>query len=66
MSACNCIGPQNGEPVCPCEMKNVKIIDGRYVRVEDLGAAPVRSGDNFWKKDEHYSWVNKPDAAKEY
>lgn len=20
MSACNCLGPQNGEPLCPCQM----------------------------------------------
>ena len=39
-SACGCIGPQNGEPLCPCKMRGVKIVDGRYVRVEDLGPAP--------------------------
>lgn len=39
--ACNCIGPQNGEPVCPCMMRSVRIVNGRYVRVErDLGPAP--------------------------
>lgn len=37
---CNCIGPQNGQPLCPCAMRGVQIIDGRYVRVEDLGPAP--------------------------
>ena len=35
--ACNCIGPQNGEPVCPCRMKNVVIVDGRYKEIIDLG-----------------------------
>lgn len=40
MSACGCIGPQNGQPVCPCQMRNVKVINGRYVRVQDLGPAP--------------------------
>jgi hypothetical protein len=35
--ACNCIGPQNGEPLCPCQMRGVTIKDGRYQRVEDLG-----------------------------
>ncbi len=35
--ACNCMGPQNGDPVCPCQMRNVRIIDGRYVMVRDLG-----------------------------
>lgn len=39
--ACNCIGPQNGEPYCPCMMRNVVERDGRWVRTEtDLG--PVR------------------------
>jgi hypothetical protein len=38
---CNCIGPQNGQPACPCAMRDVKIVDGRYVRVTDLG--PVNS-----------------------
>ena len=39
---CGCIGPQNGEPLCPCMMRGVVIRDGRYVRVEDLG--PVKEG----------------------
>lgn len=38
--ACNCIGPQNGQPLCPCQMRSVAIVDGRYVRTEDLG--PVK------------------------
>lgn len=38
--ACNCIGRQNGEPLCPCRMRGVKVIDGRYVEVIDHG--PVR------------------------
>jgi len=37
--ACCCIGPQNGEPVCPCKMKDLRIIDGRYVQVIDYGPA---------------------------
>ena len=36
---CFCIGPQNGDPVCPCRMRNVKIIDGRYKEILDLGPA---------------------------
>lgn len=35
--ACNCMGPQNGDPVCPCQMRSVRIIDARYVMVRDLG-----------------------------
>ena len=34
---CNCIGPQNGQPLCPCQMQNVKVVDGRYVFQQDLG-----------------------------
>ena len=41
MSTCNCMGPQNGQPLCPCRMRDVKTIDGRYVRVEDLGPDPT-------------------------
>lgn len=37
---CNCTGPQNGEPVCPCAMRSVKIKNGRYVQEHDLGPAP--------------------------
>lgn len=37
---CNCIGPQSGQPLCPCAMRGVQIIDGRYVQVKDLGPAP--------------------------
>jgi hypothetical protein len=38
--ACFCIGPQNGEPYCPCQMRSLGIIqrDGRWVQPEkDLG-----------------------------
>ena len=38
--ACFCIGPQRGEPLCPCMMRNVKIRGGRYVQVIDHGPAP--------------------------
>src|SRR5579859_3595292 len=38
--ACNCIGPQNGQPLCPCAMRGVRIIDGRYIKIQDLGPAP--------------------------
>ena len=34
---CCCIGPINGEPVCPCRMRNVKEVDGRYIEINDLG-----------------------------
>lgn len=46
--ACNCIGPQNGQPVCPCAMRGVTIEDGRYVQRNDLGPAPgkIKSGAN--------------------
>lgn len=37
---CFCRGPQNGQPACPCQMRGVQIVDGRYVRVVDLGPAP--------------------------
>lgn len=39
--ACGCIGPQNGEPKCPCMMRNVVQRDGHWIeRERDLG--PVR------------------------
>jgi len=38
--ACNCIGPQNGQPRCPCMMRNIIKRDGRWVQIEqDLGPA---------------------------
>lgn len=37
---CGCIGPQNGQPLCPCQMRGVTIQNGRYVRIQDLGPAP--------------------------
>lgn len=49
--ACNYIGPQNGEPLCPCQMRNVIERDGRYIkREQDLGpvttpvVTPIPSG----------------------
>lgn len=40
--ACNCVGPRNGQPRCPCQMRNVIEREGRWIVPEqDLG--PVRS-----------------------
>jgi hypothetical protein len=37
---CFCVGPQNGEPKCPCMMKDVIVRNGRYIQREvDLGPA---------------------------
>ena len=38
--ACNCIGPQNGQPLCPCMMAGVEVKNGRYVKTIDYG--PVK------------------------
>jgi len=35
--ACGCMGPRDGEPVCPCEMRYVRVVDGHYIKVTDLG-----------------------------
>jgi hypothetical protein len=37
MSSCFCIGPQNGQPICPCHMRRVEVRNGRYVEVIDHG-----------------------------
>lgn len=45
MHTCNCIGPQNGAPYCPCMMstKGVIVCDGRWIEPErDLGPARPR------------------------
>jgi hypothetical protein len=41
LHACNCVGPQDGQPLCPCRMSSVRIVDGRYVEVIDHGPAPI-------------------------
>jgi len=41
LETCNCVGPQNGQPVCPCQMRHVVIENGRYVLKKDLGPAPA-------------------------
>lgn len=35
---CFCAGPQDGEPLCKCRMRDVIVRDGRYFKNEvDLG-----------------------------
>lgn len=43
--ACGCIGPQNGQPRCPCMMRGMRQINGRWVEVIDHG--PVKAGEEF-------------------
>jgi hypothetical protein len=41
VSACGCMGPQYGQPLCPCRMRGVIERDGRYYLPEqDLGPVP--------------------------
>lgn len=52
--ACNCMGPQNGEPFCPCMMRRLGVIkqNGRWIEpTKDLG--PVVEGidiDDFFRR----------------
>ena len=41
---CNCIGPQAGQPLCPCQMRHVTVENGRYVRRHDLGPVQPKVG----------------------
>jgi hypothetical protein len=52
VSSCNCIGPQGGQPKCPCMMRGLVQRDGRWIEPErDLGPVTplVRIGDNVAK-----------------
>lgn len=40
LTPCGCIGPQNGQPLCPCAMKSLVVKGGRYVQIIDHGPAP--------------------------
>lgn len=37
--SCGCVGPQGGQPLCPCRMRGLKVVDGRWVEVIDHGPA---------------------------
>jgi len=50
VNSCYCIGPQNGEPVCPCQMRTVTVENGRYVRKQDLGAVVKPEDKSAWDK----------------
>lgn len=40
---CDCVGPQDDEPYCPCQMRNVKVKHGRYIEEVDLGPAAPKN-----------------------
>lgn len=44
-NACGCIGPQNGQPRCPCMKQNMRQVDGRWVEIIDHG--PVKEDHKF-------------------
>lgn len=35
--ACGCVGPKKGQPLCPCRMRNVRNVNGRWVETIDHG-----------------------------
>lgn len=57
--ACNCIGPQKGQPRCPCMMRGVQEVDGRYVKIEDLG--PVKHKEDVPCLYKQYQETCKPE-----
>lgn len=41
LNLCACMGPQNGQPLCPCAMRGVIVRNGRYIVPEkDIGPVP--------------------------
>lgn len=46
-AACNCIGPQNGQPLCPCQMRGLVEVDGQWVRPSQT-IGPVRPKAREW------------------
>lgn len=39
---CGCVGPAPGYPLCPCAMRGIQVINGRFVRpAQDLGPVPT-------------------------
>lgn len=48
--ACNCIGPQGGNPVCPCKMRGLKHVDGRWV--EEIDHGPSGWNSKEWEEFE--------------
>lgn len=48
---CCCMGPMDGNPVCPCNMKYVKIVDGHYIQITDMG----KVGDREFTTNENFT-----------
>lgn len=40
VEACFCVGPQNGDPVCPCRMRHLKPVNGRWI--EEIDHGPIK------------------------
>lgn len=32
---CGCMGPMDGQPVCPCRMAWVEVVDGKYYQIQE-------------------------------
>lgn len=41
--ACFCTGPKPGMPACPCRMRNMTKVEGRWVEMIDHGPVQERS-----------------------
>jgi hypothetical protein len=46
--ACCCLGPRDGDPVCPCAMAYVEQVNGVYYQISEQ------------KIDGEYTWVVEP------
>jgi hypothetical protein len=46
VNSCFCIGPQGTEPLCPCAMRSVKVLNGRYII--DLGPIKPKEAIDYY------------------
>lgn len=39
--ACCCVGPRDGDPVCPCRMAYVQIVNGKYYEISEIPGSGI-------------------------
>jgi len=62
MSGCFCVGPQNGEPMCPCKMEQMK----KWVNILEKSDATqyIFTADNDGKFDAIKAALNEINSRK--
>lgn len=60
---CACLGPEDGEPACPCAMRWVELVDNEYYRIHVNSNGVAHTAEFLGKVGDFDPWNKVPKTS---